>query len=137
MVLGLQHQMIVLVRCFGIDPPAPAHAEMEHHRMVTVGMEDAVFRAARQARDGRPGQRLHQIGREGAPHVGPVHPHAGDPLALEKSGKPADGGFDFGKLGHLKISSPRRKLGLLSEGDPSFRWDDGLIQGLCRGRNSP
>ena len=73
MVLGLQHQMIVLVRCFGIDPPAPAHAEMEHHRMVTVGMEDAVFRAARQGRDGRPGQRLHQIGREGAPHVGPVH----------------------------------------------------------------
>jgi hypothetical protein len=129
--------MVVLVRRLRIDPPAPAHAEVEDQRMIAIGVDQPVFRAAREARDSRPGQRLHQAGGKGSAHVGAVDAHADDPLALEEPGQPAHGGFDFWELGHLKISSPQRKLGSLSEGDPSFRWDDGLIQGLCPGHNSP
>ncbi len=100
MSLGLQHEVIVLVFVFGIDPPPAAHAQMEHQHLIAVGMKQAVFRPPRQVRNGRAGHRLDKLGREGTAQVRPVHAHAHQPLSIEKAGKAAYGGFDFRKLGH-------------------------------------
>ena len=97
---GREYQMVMLVGILGIDPPASAHTQVKHQRVVAVGMDQSVFCAARQARNRRAGHCLHQIGREWAAHVGSVDPYADDPLALEEPGEAANGGFDFGKLGH-------------------------------------
>ena len=97
---GLDHEMIVLVVGLGIDPPAPAHAEMKHHGPVAVGVNQAVLRAARQAGDRGAGQPLHQIRRERPAHIRPVGPRGDDPLPFKEPGKTADGGFDFGQFRH-------------------------------------
>mgnify|MGYP002652025511 CR=1 FL=1 len=97
---GLQQQVIVGLGRFGIDPPAPAHAQMEDHRRPAVEMQQPVFRPARQRGDGGAGHHLYQIGGEGAAQVRAVERYALDPLAFEKCGEPADGGFDFWQFGH-------------------------------------
>ncbi len=44
---GVENEVVVLVGRGRIDAPAPAHAEVEHQRAVAVGMDQAVFGAAR------------------------------------------------------------------------------------------
>ncbi len=63
-VRGLEHQVVVLAEFARIDPPAPAHAEMEHQRRAAVGVDQPVLGAAAEPGDRRPGERLHQTLRE-------------------------------------------------------------------------
>ena len=104
-VRGLQQQVIVGAGHFGVDPPAPAHAEMEDHRRPAIKMHQPVFGAAREGADRGAGHHLHQIGGEGAAQVGPVQRDARDPLAFEKAGETPDSGFDLGQFRHSGLCS--------------------------------
>ena len=58
--------MIVCAQFFRIDAPAPRHAQVEHHRLIAVGMDKPVFGAPAQPGNLRAGQRLDQMFGEGA-----------------------------------------------------------------------
>ena len=83
-----------------VDPPAAGHAEVEHHCLVAVGVDEAILGAAAHRGHPRAGQRLDEIGWERAAKVCAVDRDPRDPLAFEVAGEAANGGFDFGKLGH-------------------------------------
>ena len=99
---GFEDQVVVAILLLRVDPPAPAHAEVEHHHLPVFEMHQPVFRAPSETGHARAGQRLDQSFGEGAAQVRAVDRRAGDPLALEEAGKAAHGGFDFGKFGHVR-----------------------------------
>src|SRR5690606_7253501 len=92
----LQHEMIMLAEVFGIDSPAPAHPEMEHHGLVAIGVEQAVFGPPAERGHPRAGERLDQIGRKRTPEIRTEQRDALDPFAFEEARETAHGGFDFG-----------------------------------------
>src|SRR3954471_2711102 len=53
--VGLQQQMVVLLEPGVIDPPASRHAEMKDHRVISIGMNEPIFRAPSKPGDGSPG----------------------------------------------------------------------------------
>ena len=73
---------------------------MEDQRVAAVGVDQPVFGAAAKPGHARAGQPLAEVHRERAPQVRPPRLDARDPPALEDARKAADGGLDFGKLGH-------------------------------------
>jgi len=92
----LDQQMVMLARRAALGPPAPRHAEVKDHMIVAVGRNDAIFGAARQGGDCRPGQPLRQIGGKSAAQVRTKGGDRGQSLPLEKRSETADSGFDFG-----------------------------------------
>ena len=88
---------------FRVDPPAPAHAEMEDHRRPAIKVQQAIFGAPRKPGHLRPGHHLYQIGREGAAQVRAVELHAHDPLAFKEARKAANSGFNLGQFRHCKL----------------------------------
>ena len=99
-VRRLEQEMIVLPDRFGIDPPAPAHAEVEDHGLLTLGMHEAVLRAPPQPGDACAGQRLDKVGRKGNAHVGAVEHGASDPRPVKVPGETAHRRLDLGEFGH-------------------------------------
>jgi hypothetical protein len=100
---GLDHQMIVLADFIGIDSPAPAHAEVKHHGLPAIAVDESVFGAAAEPGYPRTGQRLHQLRRKRAAQVRAAGLDTGDHLPIENMGKAAHGGFDFGQFGHRAL----------------------------------
>ena len=92
--------MIVLAELGRIDPPAARHAEVEDHRVAAVGVDQPIFGAAAEPGHPRAGQPLAEVGRERPAQVGAARLDARDAAGPEHVLQPADGGFDFGKLGH-------------------------------------
>ena len=82
MIARRQNEVVMLVGFFGINPPATAHAEVKHQRLVAIGVKQAVFGPPREARNRRSCHRLNESGREGAAHIGPVHPDTDDLFAI-------------------------------------------------------
>ena len=54
----LNEQVIVLSQFMGVDPPGARHAQVEHHRVAAVGVDQAIFGTARKRRDERARQTL-------------------------------------------------------------------------------
>jgi hypothetical protein len=83
-----------------IDAPAARHSEMEDHRVVTIGVDQAVFGASSEPGDLGSGKPLTEILRKGIAQICATRLNARDPAAIEDAFQSADGGLDFGKLGH-------------------------------------
>ena len=99
-LLGLDDEMVVLADLARVDPPVAGHSEMEDQRVAAVGVDQSIFGASS---EGRSPERRSGAGRDRPAALAEVRPPRFDPLdppAFEHSGKPANGGFDFGKLGH-------------------------------------
>ena len=92
--------MIVQAKVGGVDPPVAGHAEVEDHGVAAVGADQAELGAAAELGHGGPGEALAEAWRERPAQIGPPRLDAGQPPALEHAGQAADGGLDFGKLGH-------------------------------------
>ena len=88
--------MIVLAQFGMVDAPASRHPEMEDHRVVTVGMNQPIFRATAEAGDLCPGQPLSEILGKGSTQVRPAHLDPSDPPAVQHALEAAHGRFDFG-----------------------------------------
>ena len=87
----------------------PGHAEVEHQRVAAIGVDQPVFRAAAKPDDPRAGQPLAEVQREGPPEVGPARLDARDAPAVEHAREAANGGLDFGKLGHRRDMAEARQ----------------------------
>src|SRR3546814_1956050 len=85
---------------FRRNPPAAGHAEVEDQRIAAIGVDQAVFGAPPQPCHARAGHPLSQVGRYRPPQFGAARLHPDERLAFQHRTQPADGGFDFGKLGH-------------------------------------
>jgi len=83
-----------------IDPPASRHPQMKDHRVPAIGVDQPIFGAAAEPRDRGAGQPLTEILGKGMAQVGAAHLEPSDPTSLEHALEAADGGFDFGELGH-------------------------------------
>ena len=47
---GFEHEVIVGAQGVGIGPPASAHAQMKHHGLAAIGVDQTIFGAAPQPR---------------------------------------------------------------------------------------
>jgi len=65
-----------------------------------IGMDQPIFRATAEPGDRRAGQPLAEILWEGPAQVCPPGLDPSNPPTFKDSGKPADGGFNFGKFRH-------------------------------------
>src|SRR3546814_6182065 len=74
----------MLARLAALGAPAPRHAEVEHHMIVAIGRDDAIFGAARQVDYRRAGQPLRELGGKGAGQVGAVGYARREPLGFEE-----------------------------------------------------
>src|SRR4030095_4657509 len=83
-----------------IDAPAARHAEMEDHRVGAVGVNQPIFGAAAEVRDGGARQPLAKVLGKGPTQIGSPHFDARDSVSLEDALKPTNRGFEFGKFGH-------------------------------------
>ena len=92
--------MVVRPKLGRVDPPLSRHAEVEHHRVAAVGVDQPVFPAPAEAGHPGAGQPLAEVVGKAAPQIGPAKLDALDAAAEQHLLQPADGGFDFGKLGH-------------------------------------
>lgn len=99
-LVGDDDQMIVLADLTRVDSPVARHSQMKDESVTSVRIDEAIFGASPKLRYERACQALPEIVRQGAPKVGPPCLDPFDATVLEDSGKPADGRFDFGKLGH-------------------------------------
>jgi hypothetical protein len=68
--------------------------------VAAVGGDEAELPAPPERGDGRAGQPLAEIGREGPPQVRPPKLDSGNSPPEQHLLKTSDGRFDFGKLGH-------------------------------------
>ena len=73
---------------------------MEYESVAPIRIDEAVFRAPSKIRHSRTGKPLSQIDRQRAAQIRPPCLHTRDAMSLEDASEPADGGFDFRKLGH-------------------------------------
>src|SRR5258705_9437603 len=101
-LVRLDQEMVMLADLARVDPPVTRHAEMEAQSVAAVGVDQPVFRAAAEADDPLSRQSLAEVDRQRAAQVGPARLDPLDPAAVEHMGKAADGGFNFGKLGHRR-----------------------------------
>lgn len=88
---------------------------MEDERIAAIGVDEAVFGAPRQPRDGRAGHALPQVDGNRLAQVRTARLDRGQALAEEHGFEPAHGGFDFGKFWHvfqLGCVCPRHKAPL-------------------------
>ncbi len=99
-LVRFEQQMVVLPEARMVDSPTARHSEVEDHRVVAVGVDQPVFRAAAEARHPGARQALAEILRERASQVRPPGFDARDSPAFENSGEATDRCLDFGKLGH-------------------------------------
>jgi hypothetical protein len=83
-----------------VDPPATGHAEVEDHRVVSIRMDQAVFRPASKPDHLGSRQPLTEILWKGPAQVCPPRFDPLDAAALKHMGQATDGGLDFGKFGH-------------------------------------
>ena len=88
--------MIVLAQLLRLDPPAARHAEVEHHRLAAIGMNQAVLGSAGQASNRSASQNLDQFGREWTAQPGPAGGYPVQALAIEIAREASHGGFNFG-----------------------------------------
>ena len=100
-LVSFQQQVIVLFQRRVIDAPGPRHAEVKNHRVIAVGMNQAIFGAPTEAGDLCTSQALSKVFRKRAPKIGPARLNARDPPAFEHPLEAADSGLDFGKFGHF------------------------------------
>ena len=94
--------MVVLADFVRIDPPPPGHAEMEDQCVAAIAVDQPIFGPAAKRGDAGPGQPLAKIGRKRAAQIRPPRLDRDDAPALEHLGQAANGGLDFGKLGHRR-----------------------------------
>jgi len=84
---------------------------MEHKRIAAIGADQAIFGAAAKLSDPRSGETLPKIHRKRPPEVRAPSFDPSDPPSNEDPLQPANGGLDFGKLGHrrdmAKATQPR------------------------------
>src|SRR5690349_15150958 len=99
-IVGLEQQVVMFLELHMIDPPAPRHAKVKHHRVVSIGVDQPIFRSPAEARHSSASEPLAKIMRERSPKVGAPGFDTADSPSLKHLGKAADGCFDFGKLGH-------------------------------------
>ncbi len=83
-----------------VDPPAARHAEMEDEGIASVGGDEPVFGAAREAGDRRAGEPLAQVDGKGAPQVRPPRLDGHQPSPLKHGNEALYRGFDLGQLRH-------------------------------------
>ena len=107
-LLRFHQQMVVLANIIGIDSSRARHAQMEHHRVAPVGVNQPIFGAPPQRRYPRPGEPLSQVNGKRPAKVSAPRFDPAQLAALEHMLEPADGGFDFGQFGH---GHPLQKLG--------------------------
>lgn len=99
-LFGLDQQMIVAADIRGVDSPMARHSEVKNHRIAPVSGDQAIFRPPPKARYARPRQALPKVGWNVPPQVETARLDPRKPPPVEHCGESADGGFDFGKLGH-------------------------------------
>ncbi len=92
--------MVVLEGFGGVDAPVPRHAEVEDQGVAAIGVDQAIFGAAPEARHPGTRQPLAKIERKRMAQIGPPRLDVADAMAEQDSLQPANGGLDFGKLGH-------------------------------------
>src|SRR5215213_6822451 len=92
--------MIVRTKIVGIDPPMAGHAEVEDQRVATIGVDQPEFGAAADVNHTCASQPLAKILGEGPAEVRAPRFDALQPPPAEHARQPANGGFDFGELGH-------------------------------------
>ena len=83
-----------------IDPPAPRHAEVKDHRVVSIGVDQPVFRSPAEPSHSSTGEPLAEILGKRSPKVSAPGFDPVNSASLEHMGQTADGRLDFGKLGH-------------------------------------
>ncbi len=87
--------MVVLAELCMVDAPASGHAEVEDHRVVAVGMDQAVFGAAPKPGDSGTRQPLAEVLGKRTSQVRPPHLDPRDPPAIQHALETAYGRFDF------------------------------------------
>jgi len=73
---------------------------VEDERVAPVCVDEAVFRAPAETRDARTGKPLAEVFGKRSPKIRPARFDPCNSAAVENARKAADGGLDFGKLGH-------------------------------------
>jgi hypothetical protein len=76
------------------------HAEVKDERVAAVGVDETVLRPAAEAGHDRAGQPLTEVDRKRAAQIRTPRFDRVQPPPVQDLRKPADGGFDFGKLRH-------------------------------------
>ena len=94
-IFGIEQQMVMFLHIVGVDSPAPRHAEVEDQRIAPVGIDQAIFGAAGEAGDSRPGQPLTQVDRHGMAQVGTACLDMAQPLSVQYGTQTCDRGFHF------------------------------------------
>src|SRR5688572_9251466 len=103
--------MVVESGLGGIDPPMARHAEVKDQSVAAIGADQPEFRPATEAGDGCAREPLPKVERKRPAQVEAARLDPGQAPAVEDSGQAADGGLDFGKLGHRRRygePTPRR-----------------------------
>ena len=103
-----------------VDSPFARHAEVEDERVAAVRIDQPVFGATAKTCDMGAGQALPKVDRKRAPEVRTPRLHACDSLSLQNARQAADGGLDFGKLGHCgaiwrTAAKPARASGRMTD----------------------
>jgi demethylmenaquinone methyltransferase/2-methoxy-6-polyprenyl-1,4-benzoquinol methylase len=99
-LVGFKQQVVVLLKLQGIDPPASRHSKVKHHRVVSIGMDQPIFRASAKPRHSSTGEPLAKILRKRSPQVGAPGFDTVNAAALKDMGETADGRFDFWQFRH-------------------------------------
>jgi demethylmenaquinone methyltransferase/2-methoxy-6-polyprenyl-1,4-benzoquinol methylase len=90
----------MLLELHVIDPPAPRHSEVKHHRVVSIGVDQPIFRPPAEPRHQSSSEALAKINGKRSPKVGAPGFDTANAASLQHLGQAADGRFDFGKLRH-------------------------------------
>ena len=99
-LVRLDQEMVVLADLARIDPPVARHTQVKHQGVATLGVDQPIFGTAAKPGDPRARQPLAEIRRERPAQIGPAGLDPLNPAAVKHMGKAANGGLNFGKLGH-------------------------------------
>jgi hypothetical protein len=87
--------VIVLFDFRRVNAPSSGHAQMEYQRILSIGMDKAIFGAPPKRFDSRARQPLTQIDRDGPAQVRTARFRANDHLAFKHRTQAGDCGFHF------------------------------------------
>ena len=99
-IAGFENDMVVLANRVRIDPHPPRHAEVQHHRIAAISIDQPIFGAPPAGDDGRPRQSLAQPIGERPAQIGTVPRPPVKALSEPAGSEATHDGFDFGKFGH-------------------------------------
>jgi hypothetical protein len=99
-VVSIQKDVIVRVELGGIDTPLPRHAKVKDQGIAAIGLDQSELPATAKPDDLCASQSLAEVVGKGAPQILPAKLDPLDAAAKQDLFQAANGGLDFGELGH-------------------------------------